>query len=334
MLGYAGWYSIKSYREFLFFIPFQQLFLIGPVFYFFTLSNLVKEFSFSLKHTLHFIPGLLYLIYSFIVFVTDKVILTEFYFYRDGKDKDLVFWYQMAGLISMSYYLILSFSKYRRYRSSIVNEVSFADEVLYKWIGRFIIAFLFIIILRLLFFILNPEWDEFGRKYWYYLCFSLLFFYIIIEGYKNIIITGFLRVPEYIDYKNKERKLQLPGESEVRDGVENLNIWKKRLTSLIEDEKLHTNPRLTLTDVAIELGTNRNTVSNIINHGLDMNFNDYINAKRVEDVIVKIQKKEYQEKSLLGIALDSGFNSKSTFNRAFKKHTSLTPKQFISKLKK
>ena len=103
MCGYANWYSQKFYREILFFIPFQQLFLIGPVLYFFTQSLLNKSFQLSRKDWIHFVPAGIYLLYSLVVFITDKLILSEYYFYADGRDKDLAPWYQVMGLLSMCY---------------------------------------------------------------------------------------------------------------------------------------------------------------------------------------------------------------------------------------
>jgi hypothetical protein len=92
MLGYAGWYSKRVSREILFFTPFQQLLLIGPVLYFYTQSLLNASFTLSKKHYIHFAPAFLYLVYSLIILITDKLILTEFYFYADGRDKDFDIW--------------------------------------------------------------------------------------------------------------------------------------------------------------------------------------------------------------------------------------------------
>lgn len=331
MLGYAGWYSIESYREFLFFIPFQQLFLIGPIIFFYTQSLLNKDFRFSKKHFIHFLPAVVYLLYSLIVFVTDKWILNEFYFYADGKDKDLSFWYQMAGLISMLLYLLLSLNYYRNYKNYVIDEVSYADEILFKWIRHFMVAFSLLLILRVSFFILNPEWGEFGSKYWYYLCFSILFFYVAVTGYSNTVRTTISfntnSIKNLVSEDNHLISLLKNDESEVII----IEEWKRKVVLLIEEKKIYTNANLTLSDVALLLNTNRNVISSIINRGFGMNFNDFINLKRVEAVIEKIKEGEHLSNTFLGIALDSGFNSKSTFNRAFKKHTALTPKQYIVK---
>ena len=63
-----------------------------------------------------------------------------------------------------------------------------------------------------------------------------------------------------------------------------------------------------------------------------MNFNDFVNHYRIEAIKEKLNNGEHNTSTLLGIALDCGFNSKATFNRAFKKSTSLSPKDFIEKL--
>ena len=157
VVGYAGWYSGGISREILFYVPFMQVFLIGPVVYFYTKSLLNEGFTISRKALFHFVPAILYAFYSLVVFITDKIVLDEFYFYADGRDKDLSDWYQAAGLISMSLYLILSLKYYTQYRKQIFNTLSYADTVLFQWIRNFSIAFLVLIFLRVLFFITNPD---------------------------------------------------------------------------------------------------------------------------------------------------------------------------------
>lgn len=331
MCGYAGWYGQQSYREFLFFVPFQQLFLLGPVFFFYVKTRLNSNVKLTRKDGIHFLPSVGYLIYSLVIFVTDKLVLDEFYFYADQRDKDLDFWYQMAGLISMLFYLFLSLKHYLSYRKRSVQEVSFADEVAFKWIQHFIIAFGLIQLLRVLFFILNPEWGQFGAKYWYYLCFSILLLYISIAGYSNTIKASLELPPHTLP----DLQTAADDETDVAgNGSEEAlaqHPWKEQITHLFEAEKIYTNPSLTLTDLATQLHTNRNIISKAINQEFNMNFNDFVNEKRVEAVIEKLKHGKHAQSTLLGIALDCGFNSKTTFNRAFKKHTGSTPNQFITK---
>ena len=124
MLGYAGWYSdnYEYTADILFFVPFMQVLLIGPVVYFYTKSLLNNSFKLSRNDYFHFIPALLYLFYSLVVFVTDKLILDEYYFYAIRRDKDLANWYQSTGLLSMAFYLVLSLRHYSGYKKLLFDK--------------------------------------------------------------------------------------------------------------------------------------------------------------------------------------------------------------------
>jgi len=345
MLGYAGWYSRDVYRDILFYTPFQQLFLLPPILYFYYKTLLDKSFIFTRRDYLHFVPATLYLIYSIIVFLTDKVIFNEYYFYDDGKDKDFSIWYQIAGLLSLTYYLIKSLKTYNEYKTLTYNSISFAESVMFKWAQRFLIAFLILIAIRILFFILNPEWDEFGKKFWYYLCFSVLFYYISISGYANYIfsITAFNGSKTNSDSSLKSELIediktynQLPNvnsdkSSDEKVEIPDLNNWKEKVEKLMLVDQMYKNPELVISDLSNKLDTHSKKVSQVINQGFNLNFNDFVNLYRIKALMQKLEEREHDIQTLLSLALECGFNSKSTFNRAFKRYTSLTPKEYIQK---
>lgn len=344
MLGYAGWYSQQPYRNILFYVPFQQLFLLPPVLYFYFKNLLDKSFQFSTKDYIHFIPATIYLIYSIAIFITDKVFLNEYYFYADGKDKDFSYWYQIAGLFSLIYYLIESLKTYYKYKTITYNVVSFADSVMFKWAKRFLIAFLLLIAIRIVFFIVNPEWDEFGKKFWYYVCFSILFYYMSISGYTNSIlsVTSFKDSPVNSDAElkfeidnNIETELPLTSPDneklEEKNEIPDLDTWKEKIENLMVVDKMYENPELVISDLSNILGTHSKKVSQVINQGFNMNFNDFVNHYRINAFLQKVQEGEHNIQTFLSLAFECGFNSKSTFNRAFKRATSLNPKEYIEK---
>jgi AraC-like DNA-binding protein len=74
------------------------------------------------------------------------------------------------------------------------------------------------------------------------------------------------------------------------------------------------------------LGVNANVLSYVINQGFGMNFNDLINSRRIEDVKRRLVAADGS--TVTEIAFDCGFNSKATFNRAFRKLTGMSPKEF------
>ncbi|WP_299113913.1 AraC family transcriptional regulator [uncultured Winogradskyella sp.] len=335
MLGYANWYSKKITADILFFIPFMQVLLIGPVVYFYTKSQLNSGFKLSKKDYIHFIPAILYAIYSLVVFITDKLILDDYYFYADYRDKDMSNWYQATGLVSMAFYLGLSLRYYSNYKKLLFDTVSYADSILFKWIRNFMIAFLGILILRVLFFITNPEWGEFGSQFWHYIAFSFVFYYIAVTGYSNIIKQTTLSVEKFKVINVFEDEVSVfKDETTTNASEKDLTIWKDKLSKLMTENHLFENPRLTLSDVAKELSTTTKTISSVVNSGFNMNFNDFVNHHRIESVKEKFENGEQNTTTLLGIALDCGFNSKATFNRAFKKSTSLSPKDYLEKLTK
>ena len=332
MLGYAGWYSRKVTREILYFIPFMQVLLIGPVIFFYTKSLLNSTFKISKKEYYHFIPALIYLVYSLIVFITDKLILDEFYFHADSRDKDMANWYQIAGIISMVYYLIASLKFYKNYKKLVFDKVSFADSILFEWIPNFLIAFLSIVVLRVLLFLLNPEWGNFGNQFWHYIAFSIVVLYVSVNGYANAVKMSFLN-----DVNSESINVYQESDEDYKTKQDNTNLeeiefWKDKILHLVENEKVFKNPTLTLSDLSKLLNTNTKNISKSINSGFDMNFNDFINHYRIEAVKEKLHKEEHKTSTLLGIAFDCGFNSKATFNRAFKKSIDLSPKDYLKNL--
>jgi AraC-like DNA-binding protein len=115
----------------------------------------------------------------------------------------------------------------------------------------------------------------------------------------------------------------------ANEGVQMLDEWKPKIRSYIVDQQAYQDPELSLTQVSKALKTNPTIISKVINQGFQLNFNDFINQYRIEAVKDKLKAGEQKTQTLLGIAYDCGFNSKATFNRAFKKVTGLSPKQWL-----
>jgi AraC-like DNA-binding protein len=102
----------------------------------------------------------------------------------------------------------------------------------------------------------------------------------------------------------------------------------QRLLQLMEEEKCYLQSRLSLKDLADKLDLSENNLSQLINEGMQKTFYDFVNEYRVEEVKRKILNPKNAHLTLLGIAFESGFNSKSSFNLIFKKFTGQTPTQF------
>lgn len=107
---------------------------------------------------------------------------------------------------------------------------------------------------------------------------------------------------------------------------------RQQLEGLMLQGKLFTRPGLKLPEVAEELGLRVQETSELINLGTGMSFYEYVNRHRVEEVKKRLHSGKFNHMSLLGIALDCGFNSKSVFNEAFKQFTGQTPSEYRKSL--
>jgi AraC-like DNA-binding protein len=101
-----------------------------------------------------------------------------------------------------------------------------------------------------------------------------------------------------------------------------------KLLTFMANEKPYLDPELSLSSLSQKLGMNRNQLSVLINEGTGDNFYDFINKYRVEEVKRLMVDPSKQNYNLLGLALDAGFKSKSTFNLIFKRFTGLTPTEY------
>ena len=101
----------------------------------------------------------------------------------------------------------------------------------------------------------------------------------------------------------------------------------------METEKPFLDSQLTLSVLARQIGVNTTVLSYVINSGFEVNFNDFVNRYRIAEVKSRLDDGAAEKDNLLGIALDAGFNSKATFNRAFKKFTGVSPKEFAESVK-
>ncbi|RYY56840.1 MAG: helix-turn-helix domain-containing protein [Chitinophagaceae bacterium] len=358
MLGFAGWYDTQPYRDLLFYIPFQQLYFIGPVIFFYIQALLNPAFRFTRKSLVHLVPGLVYLAWSLAVVITDQVVLDDYYFLAEGEDPDFETWYQLTGVASMLCYLVASLRYYQLFRTFIVQVTSNADNFVFRWIRNFLLAFLVMLVIRIVFFVAGFFTDlDYWSTWWYYLVFAIIFYYIAITGYANSIESGISFATRLVHYKpvfllnvpdtGSEGEAAppdtglvprlpdlligfetgTPASAQVAPATAEL---KGRIADLLAGEQVFRNPELSLAVLARKLNSNISMVSKAVNQGFGMNFNDLVNKHRIDAVIAALDAGGHKTQTLLGIAYDAGFNSKATFNRAFKKATGKSPKDYLA----
>lgn len=344
MTGFAGWYDASDgpYREILFYTPFVHGLFMGPVLFFYIKSLTNYRFSFQRKDLLHFLPGGAYLVWCLVVVVVDKFIEGDYYLMNGEEDPDFQGWYQWLQRVSIIAYLILSVRYFRQYKNYSLNEFSFAELAGLKWLHHFLIAFGILTILPLLKELLSliPFFSNLNYvgSWYYFLFFAIVVYYIAINGYNAVVIPLHKLLFDPHKHLNAYQSPLLP---EPDNGVTDVDFellpepapemenWKETIVQLLSEKRLFEDESLTLTQLSKHLASNPSFISKVINDGFGKNFNDFINGYRVQALLEKLRAGEHKTQTLLSLALDCGFNSKATFNRAFKKHTGLSPSAWM-----
>ncbi|MFD0762074.1 tetratricopeptide repeat protein [Lutibacter aestuarii] len=140
------------------------------------------------------------------------------------------------------------------------------------------------------------------------------------KRFKSIMLKA---IPDNVNYKQKKKYKQTLLN---RDEIEK---YTKELEQIMIDYKLYLNPDLSLKDLASYLELPTNYVSQLLNQGFDKNFSEYINTYRINEFKERILLEENKDLTIMAVAYDSGFNSKTVFNTFFKKIEGITPNSFV-----
>jgi AraC-like DNA-binding protein len=295
-------------------------FLYGPVIYFYVQGVVFSDFRFTTKDALHLIPYLgytAYLVYH-LIFID---LGTQSEVVKKVDAADLPAWIYFASMlfyIHIISYLWISWRILLTYQSIIKDKFSSIDEINLEWLSFMIRAFATITAIALIHNLL----PVFGNIFFLYS--SVIVLLIVTFLFINRVIVKALNQPAIfsgIALKETEKYAS----SNVQQAT--LEGYKVQLQQLMEDEQLYLKPELTSQDLAEQLNISSKVLSQVINQGFNKNFFDYVNSYRCEKVkqlLLSADKKI----TIIEAMYMSGFNSKSSFNKEFKKLTGQTPSEF------
>lgn len=294
-------------------------FLYGPLIYFYVQSVIYRDFKFRLLHIIHLIPALLYYLYFFIsLFISlhiDNANLAD-------SDTESEFSLAKALIIGSVFLYLLGYLWFARrailfYRSEIRKNFSTVEGINLNWL-MFILRSFVIITLIAMTHNIQPILNSNTLNVVTLIALVVFIFYFI-----NRVLVKALNYPEILSGIEWSAKEKYQGSNLSSDEIGLIN---QKLISAIQDEKLFLNPDLTIKEVADSIGSNTKNVSQVINQMHHKNFFDFINSYRCAEVK---QILEAEEKSTIMEAMfQAGFNSKSSFNKEFKKLTGQTPTEF------
>lgn len=231
----------------------------------------------------------------------------------------------LVSLACFIWFIVATFKALKKHKQQILQVYSYRDNVDLLWLRRLAVTFSFFFFfdmgLAILFGSIGVPiaWTDFS-------------FYIML--------TFFIFILGYFGYRQGEifrfEPLAIAREDHETHAKEELNYHKadlpvvneedaEKLRALMTEEQPFLESALTINDLSRMMDIPPHQLSRIINRHFGMNFFEFVNQYRIEYFKQLAANPKYQHYSLLGLGLECGFNSKSSFNRVFKEHTGLTP---------
>lgn len=296
--------------------------LYGPMLFLYVSKFSLSKTRLTAKDCIHFVPFLLFL-FLLILVPGEKNVLTKL----------------LAGASALSgiVYCVVCFILLNNHQNNIENTFSYIEKINLAWVNRLVISLLilwtgvFILVTLNRFLLIEISLDGF------FTMIPLFIFYIGYFGIKQQAIY-YSQVKEF----DSNRIIVIPKAKKSYDNSyvkssllpDTMRAIHSQLVTCMERDKLFLNSTLSLTNLSEKLNMPPHHITQTLNEYANMNFYEFVNDFRVQEFKDKIISGEAENFSLLGIAFDCGFNSKSSFNRIFKKFTGQSPSAYHNSLTK
>jgi AraC-like DNA-binding protein len=301
-----------------YFFGFSFSILWGPLLYLYTRSVTRRHFRIAPSEFMHGLPFAAYFVFMILVYLrfgaalkgapfTPRIALTW--------DEHLIVIAAVQGLILA--YTLLCFVDLRRYRIQIRKTMSSVERHNLSWLTVVLWGFMAHWTLDTAYYVVL----HLNRRQ------PVL---ILVASFAVLLIFAQLLV-----FKSMRQPLILFGlEQKPKYHGSPLTDLQKRqylaqLEKIMSEQKPFLDPMLTLPQLARKAHIPPRYLSQVLNETLEQSFFDYINSRRIEESKRLLREKSLQGATVLEILLEVGFNSKSSFNSAFKRYTGMTPTAFI-----
>jgi AraC-like DNA-binding protein len=302
------------------------LLLCGPFIFLYTQSVIYKDFNFTKRKFLHFIPFLIFFTvseisylaagYSTQIEILDKII--------ERKIPAAVYIGSLIIYVHFFSYLFLSIRLIKKYELAASNQYSAAQKVTVNWLKTTIWFFLALMLVSAINSYLS--FQSVIQAYFFVLSFMifLLLLFIIFMLFKALRNPGIFSV---WNEQEIEEAIQTPKYiSSVQNNEKQLILEK--LQQHMQSAKPYLEPELTLDELATQLSVKPKILSQTINELLHQNFFEFVNHYRIDEAKRLFTNPKDKKITVLEVMYEVGFNSKSSFNTIFKKNTGLTPSEY------
>jgi len=303
-------------------------FLIPPVVYLYIISSLDSTFKLKKKQVIHLVPFILLNIilipYVYLENYKENPSETDFHLFLNKA-------FYVAWYCQFLIYLSLSFFRLKHHKKHYVERFSSSDISRYNYLNWFVIivSIVFTISAFKNFFVYNSE--------------IAIIDYLTNIGLLSMLImfcwTTYMAIhsPEIFNNDNealplvkdliKVNTFKIVKNSKVEFDSD-IKVQVEKIKGYMIKEEPFLNASLSLNDLSKEINIPVRELSILINHNLNQHFFDFVNSYRIKKAMQILQDPTNKHLTILEILYDVGFNSKSSFNTAFKKHTQLTPTQY------
>jgi len=330
-----------------FFMQFEVLF--GPLLYLYirdlTNPDAVQSDRKNMLHLLPAVFGIFLMIPFYILGFKEKLEFIQHGYNSDNLTNIAGITtpaYMIIGTLSFTLYLGFSIKLFFAHRKKIANYFSYREKITLDWLRNIFIVMV-IYWLFMAAYIALMDSTELNKQ----IIDVLMLFTVAAVHYLGI--KGLLQ-PKVYSRKKQTQSIRTLLDIENRPQPSPIELEKNtvkyiksalsdedseriinRLKSVVKEDKPYLDSCLTLPDLAEKISVSSNYLSQVINERLGMNFFDYINSHRIEMAKHLLLNPLPHTPTILDIAMESAFNSKSAFYTAFKKHTGLTPAQYKKK---
>ncbi|WP_295715896.1 ABC transporter permease [Mucilaginibacter sp.] len=312
--------GLEAYFSHWSWLPLQFSLALGPLIFFYVLKITRPKYLFRFKDLLHFGPLLLEL--GALVLEIKESISTGAATYHTQTFYTLNPILQLLAFISVGAYLYASHRLIERFYRGLKFNGGDRYRSELRWLRNLLISFGLLWLLWIPFIAGDYFYYHYQLSihayYPLYLLLAVMAIWMAAVAFLTQEAGVLVDPPSFL-------KPPLPAEMKQRGS------WLKKT---VQANRYYQDPELNLSSLAEKLDLGPHELSRIINTVLKKSFNDFINEYRVADFVQKMQDPAYEHITLLGIAFESGFNSKTTFNRTFRQMTGKSPAEYKNDLKK
>ena len=305
----------------------------GPFLFLYTKYLLYRRFFFKTRDFFHFIPFLVFTFLYFGLFKDNVNFDDHLVFLNDGYTFVRII-YAASFMGSVIYYTYLTLTILARHRRHLKDRFSYfseSNELNWLYILTAIFSLTYLTYFALGTYNVLTQKAFFNISYISNIFLTTLAFAVSYFGIKQPYL--FKVVPEEKDGEYIAQAKEDEGKEIEKYKNSNLTIEQKEqyiahIYVFMKSEKSYMNPELTVQDLSKQLNISRHHLTEILNNDIGKNFFTFINEYRVEEVKRRLLDEKFEHLTIVALAFESGFNSKSTFNSIFKQNTNMTPTQW------